>query len=145
MSTVSSFKLDQACEGWTSFRFYLALYEQALSLRASPAVLSMWPNKKKSDIHHVIYLFATTPIKLKLRLQIGGRLVIANHLDQSLWLANQKQGAGIKSYLFNSSLGDAQLCCAFYQPQKTVQNARPKPFCWAKPAYIEHRWGCSKA
>jgi hypothetical protein len=31
----------------------------------------------------VIYLFPTPPIELKLGLQIGGRLVIAKHLDQS--------------------------------------------------------------
>jgi len=33
----------------------------------------------------VIYFFATPPIKLKLGQQIGGGLLIANHLDQSLW------------------------------------------------------------
>jgi hypothetical protein len=38
----------------------------------------------------VIYFFATPPIKLKLGRQIGGGLLIANHLDQSLWWANQK-------------------------------------------------------
>ncbi len=32
----------------------------------------------------VIYIFATPPIKLKLGQQIGGGLLIANHLDQSL-------------------------------------------------------------
>jgi len=38
----------------------------------------------------VMYSFATQPIKLKLRQQIGGGLVIANHLDQSLSSANHK-------------------------------------------------------
>ncbi len=38
----------------------------------------------------VIHFFRTQPIKLKLRLQIGGRLLIANHLDQSLQLTHQK-------------------------------------------------------
>jgi len=41
----------------------------------------------------VIYLFATLPIKLKLGLQIGGRLLKAMHLEQSNYLANQNQGA----------------------------------------------------
>jgi hypothetical protein len=41
----------------------------------------------------VIYCFPTPPRKLKLGLQIGGRLLIAIHLDQSNYLANQKQGA----------------------------------------------------
>jgi hypothetical protein len=38
----------------------------------------------------ITYLFPTLPIKLKLVQQIGGRLLIANHLDQSLRLANEK-------------------------------------------------------
>jgi len=32
-------------------------------------------------------LFSTPPLKLTLGVQIGGRLLIANHLDQSLWSA----------------------------------------------------------
>jgi hypothetical protein len=32
-------------------------------------------------------------MKLKLGIQLGGRLLIAIHLDQSNYLANQKQGA----------------------------------------------------
>ncbi len=42
----------------------------------------------------VICLFPTPHIKLKLGLQVGGRLLlIATHLDLSNYLANQKQGA----------------------------------------------------
>jgi hypothetical protein len=50
----------------------------------------------------VIYFFPTPPIKLKLGLQIGGRLLIATHQDQSNYLA------------------DVRLCNAFYQPQHPV-------------------------
>jgi hypothetical protein len=39
----------------------------------------------------VIYIFPTLPIKLKLGLQIGGRLLIATHLDQPNYLGNQQQ------------------------------------------------------
>ncbi len=38
------------------------------------------------------YLLFSNPIKLKLGLQIGGRLQIATHLNQSNYLANQEQG-----------------------------------------------------
>jgi hypothetical protein len=38
----------------------------------------------------VMYYFATPPIKLKLGEQLGGGLLIANQLDQSLPWANQK-------------------------------------------------------
>jgi hypothetical protein len=37
--------------------------------------------------------FPTPPIKLKLGLQVGSRLLRATHLDQSNYLANQKQGS----------------------------------------------------
>ncbi len=54
----------------------------------------MWPHKNISHIQVlVIYFSPTWPIKLKLGLQIGGRLLIATHLDQSNSLAHQKQGA----------------------------------------------------
>jgi hypothetical protein len=36
----------------------------------------------------VIYIFATPPIKMKLGVLIGRGLIVGNHLDQSLWLAN---------------------------------------------------------
>jgi len=48
----------------------------------------------------VMYSFATPPIELKLGQQIRGGLLIANHLDQSLWWANQKQWA-VRSYLIH--------------------------------------------
>ncbi len=62
-------------------------------LRASSAVLSMWPYcKNKSHIQVlVICFFPTPPIKLKLGLQIGMRLLIATHLDKSNYMVNQKQ------------------------------------------------------
>jgi len=55
----------------------------------------------------VIFFSPTLPIKLKLALQISGRLLIATHLDQSIYLANQQQVLG--------------LVVAFYQSQQTVQ------------------------
>jgi hypothetical protein len=57
-----------------------------------------------SQPRSVMYSFATLPIKLKLVHQIGGGLLIANHMDESLWWANQKQGPALKSYLLHSFL-----------------------------------------
>ncbi len=48
------------------------------------------------------------------------QLGAANHLDQALWKATQKQGGSVRSYLLHSSLAGAQLCCTFCQPQQTV-------------------------
>jgi hypothetical protein len=56
-----------------------------------------------------------------------GRLLIANHLDQSLWLPNLEQGAAVRSYLLHSSLAGVRLDCVFSQPPQTVRK------CWAKP------------
>ncbi len=43
----------------------------------------------------VIYFFPIAPIKLKLGLQIGGKLLIATHLDQSNYLTNQQHALGL--------------------------------------------------
>jgi hypothetical protein len=54
-------------------------------LRASPVV--QYVTLKKYFSH------PTLPIKMKLGLQTGGRLLMATHLNQWNYLANQKQGA----------------------------------------------------
>jgi hypothetical protein len=62
--------------------------------------------KYSSHPRLVIYFFPTLPIKLKMGLQVGGRLLIAKHLF------NQKQGAAVTSFLLHFSLAGVQLCCA---------------------------------
>ncbi len=54
----------------------------------------------------VIYFLATPSIKLKLGQRKGERLLIANHLDQSLWCANHEPWAVVvvRSYLLHSFL-----------------------------------------
>jgi hypothetical protein len=76
--------------------------------------------KYSSHPRLVIYFFPTLPIKLKMGLQLGGSQLIAKHL------VNQKQGAAVTSFLLHVSLASVRLCCAFYQPQQSVQE------CWAK-------------
>ncbi len=73
-------------------------------LRASPPTLSMWPCKNISHIQVLVTnFFPTPPIKLKLGLQVGGRLLITTHLDQTNYLANQKRGA-VNYLAYHSSL-----------------------------------------
>jgi hypothetical protein len=108
----------------------------------------------------ICFFFPPTPsIQLKLEPQIGGRLLIANHLDQSLWLVDEKQGAAVRSYLLHSSLASVRLCCAFYQRQQTLQKWWIKtillsqtqhvltflcPILMSKVTYwAHHSWGCS--
>jgi hypothetical protein len=56
--------------------------------------------KKNSDIRVLVtnFFFPTPPIKLKLKLQVGGRLVTATRWDQSNYLPNQKQVAATHKY-----------------------------------------------
>jgi len=58
-----------------------------VNLGAAPAMFSILPCKKYfSDPSLVIHFFLTPPRKLKLGLQIRGRLLIATHLDEALGL-----------------------------------------------------------
>ncbi len=71
----------------------------------------------------LLTFFPTPPIKLKLGLQVGGRLLlIATHLEQSNYLANQKQGA-INTYDFTMFirlfLGSAS--CAIFQGRGSLR------------------------
>ncbi len=63
----------------------VAIFSCLAIFRASPEVLSMWPWK---NVSHIPVLVPIQPIKLKLGLQIGGRLLIATHLDQSNYVDN---------------------------------------------------------
>jgi len=62
-------------------------------------------------------LFTTSRVKVKRGLQIGGRLLVAPHLEQSNYLANQQQVLGL-------AVAFTSLCIQ-------CKNAGSKPFCWA--------------
>jgi hypothetical protein len=62
--------------------------------------------------------FPTPRIKLKLGLQIGGRLLIPTHLDQSKYVANQQQVSGF-AVLFDRPQQTVQEC--FYFPSNQQQ------------------------
>ncbi len=92
----------------------------------------------------------------------GWELLIANHLDQSLWWMGQSDTLISSQITFITLFSaGAHNCCAFYESHcKLLYNyAEPKPFCWAKLAHFwpflhpifysagshtEHRWRCSK-
>ncbi len=100
-------------------------------VRAFPVVLSVW--LLQIYISHpslVMYPFATPPIKLKLGQQIDGELLTANHLDQSLWWANQKHWAVVRSYLLHSFL-QVHSAAAPFTSHGNVQH-----LCWAKTIFL---------
>ncbi len=113
-------------------------------------VLSTWPCKKYfSHPSLVIYFFANPHTKTE-----TWWLLIANHLDQSLWWANQKHWVAVNvifSILYST---EGQCCCAFYWPPQSVQIAS---FFWIQTgkfwrffsqfycarSHTEHLWRCS--
>jgi hypothetical protein len=101
-----------------------------------------------------MHSFATPPIKPKLVEQIGGGLLIANHLDESLWWANQKHWVSVRSYLVHSFLQVHRAAAPFSSHGNVHNYAEPKPFscahgccafqqtrqraqlCWAKTIFL---------
>ncbi len=90
------------------------------------------------------------PIKLKLGPQVRGGLLVANHLDQSLWWDNQKHEKQFDhtyyTLFYNCTallrLLPATATCAImlsqnHFPEPNLHNyAEPKPFSWPKLAYV---------
>jgi hypothetical protein len=96
---------------WTVSSFSGNFMETFLELiRSSPAVLSMRQQPCT---------------KLKLRQQKGGRLLIANHLDQSLWCARNTLSTSRTSQIIFIKLFT---CCTFYNAPQT----------WAKTIFSSH-------
>ncbi len=86
----------------------------------------------------VIYFLATPHIKLKLGQQTGGGVLIANHLDQSLWWVNQKHSVVVRSYLLHSFLAaGAQVLLLPFSHFKLCNYTEPIPLPWAKPLYFD--------
>jgi hypothetical protein len=82
---------------------------------------SMWRWKNIPHIQvFVPYFFPTPPIKLKLGLQIGGRLLMATHLDQWNYLANQKQGA-VNKYDLTVFIRLGSESCTFFQGHRSLR------------------------
>jgi hypothetical protein len=83
----------------------------------------------------VILLFATPPTEVKLTLQIGGRLLIANHLDKSLGLANEKQGTNSQIILIIALFSDRCTALLYFLVASANYQKyyyEPKQYCLAK-------------
>jgi len=102
--------------------------------------------QKYSDIEVlVINFFPTPPLKLKLGLQVGGRLLLATHLNQSNHLPNQKQGA-VNQYDSTVFQGSGKLCLLGVPSSSGVTGLD----WWTSSkipsagSHTEHWWRCSK-
>jgi len=74
----------------------------------------------------VISLFCNPTHKIETGTANRWGTLIANHLNQSLWLANQKHGATVRSYLLYSSLAGAQLFLQFLPTSANWANMQEK-------------------
>jgi hypothetical protein len=100
----------------------------------------------------VIYCFATPPIKLKLGQQIGGELLIASNLDQSLWYTNQKHYPLVRSYLLHSCLQVRRVAVLFTSHHKLWNLLSQRGMFWLffiQFYYADHKlsvnsWRCLK-
>ncbi len=63
-------------------------------------------------------------------------LLIANHLDQSLWSTNQKYWAVVRSNLLHSFLEVHNYVAPFTSHSKLHEFGAEKPISWAKPAHF---------
>jgi len=132
---------------WNSLSLISYSVPLCIKLSASTVVLSMWTCKNIFHIQVELFtVFATPPINLNLGQQIDWGLLVANHLDQSLWWANEKHWAAVRSHVLHSFSACAQGCCVFYQPRQAVKSY------WTKTIFLfssnfrgqdpltEHRW-----
>jgi hypothetical protein len=88
-----------------------------LILRASPAVLSMWP----CNIFFSYLLFCNPTHTTETGIANGWgntTTVIANHLVQLLWSANQKHWTAVRSFLLHSFLEVQWVAAPFTRHRK---------------------------
>jgi hypothetical protein len=64
-------------------------------------------------------------------------LLIANHLDQSLWSTNQKYWAAVRSNLYYSFLEVYNCVAPFTRHGKLHEFGAEKQISWAKPAHFD--------
>ncbi len=109
----------------------------ATLLRASQAVLSTVCDPVQIffayKFSYVLFCNSTN----KTGQQVGGGLLIANHLDESLWSTNQKYWAAVRSCLVHSFVQVHSAAAPFTSHRNHSKYAEPKPFCWAKPAHLD--------
>jgi hypothetical protein len=79
---------------------------------------------------------ATPPIKLKLELHINGGLLTANHLDQSLWSANQKYWTTVRCNLLPSFWEVPASVAPFTSHGTLHEFSAEKPISWGEPAHF---------
>jgi len=114
---------------WNSLSLISYSVPLCIKLRASTVVLSMWTCKNIFHIQvELCTVFATPPINLNLGQQIDWGLLVANHLDQSLWWANEKHWAAVRSHVLHSFQHVHRVVVSFTSHGKLCNHTELKPF-----------------
>ncbi len=126
---------------------FCEMWEQVI--RASPLELSI------SRLRLAVFFFGNPTNKTGTAYMWV--LLIANHLDQSLWSNNQKYWAAVRYNLLHSFLEVHNCVASFTSYGKLHEFGAEKPIPWAKTStfwlsrnkfyclesHSEHRWRCS--
>ncbi len=84
-----------------------------------------------------VFFGATQPNKTVTGTANTWELLIANHLDQSLWSTNQKYWAALRSNLLHSFSEVQNSVAPFTSHGKLHESGAEKPISWAKPAHFD--------
>jgi hypothetical protein len=105
-------------------------------VRASPLVLSMSLWIVKMSKFSFFFLGNPTNKTVTVTAYTWG-LLIANHLNQSLWSTNQNYWATIRSNLLHSFLEAHNCVVPFTSHGKLHEFGAEKPISWGKPAHFD--------
>ncbi len=136
-----------------SIWYSLKVLFRVMVVRASPQVLSMSLWIKTIKCLSLAVFFGNPTNKIVSGIAYTWELLIANHLDQSLWSTNQNYWAALRSNLLHS-------CVACFTSRGNLHEfGAQKPISWAQPAHFdfftinftlwshilsEHWWRCSE-
>jgi hypothetical protein len=84
-----------------------------------------------------LFFLATPPKNMKLKLHIHGGLLIANHLDQSLWSTNHKHWAAVRGNLLHSFWEVHNYVASFTSLGNLHEFGAHKQISWAKLAQFD--------
>ncbi len=107
-------------------QFFSELAELPSGLTAAPPIRHIWPSNSISHIQYYLFIDSQDPpINTQTKAQKGQDLLLANHLDQSMYLVNQEEvldcamafvkSSGPINISGHSRIG-VRLCSGFCQP-----------------------------
>jgi hypothetical protein len=94
--------LNSSCNSTHKSKTTTSIVTLSKSISSGAQYVTLHKYFSHPSMYSFVYCSRTPPILLKLGQQTGGVLLIANHLDQSLWWVNQKHWEAVRSYLLHT-------------------------------------------